>query len=50
MLREGDDDPERRLEVVHAHIERRVLVLSEHERVLREPEAATVHNRGQSFR
>ena len=36
MLREGDDDPERRLEVVDVDVEGRVLALAEDEVVLRE--------------
>ena len=37
MLREGDDDPEGRLKVVHVNVERRVLALAKHVVVLREP-------------
>ena len=37
MLREGDDDPERRVEVVDVDEERRVLLQTEDEVVLRKP-------------
>ena len=36
MLREGDDDPQRRLEVVHVDVEGGVLGLAEDELVLAE--------------